>query len=318
MIEPQRAAPDIQMDAFLAGSPTGVPEPWRDALRVHGLPGGGGISCFDGNRLRPWAFHSEGAPAFSLCVLLEGRMHTTLEGGRPLDLRKGMLAFMLSGQATRGENVLGGGRFRMVDFHLAPRTLRALAGPHLAALQGCLAHDCSIPEQEMILGSLPASSTLQRAACDILSCDYPRGHIRDLYLEAKTREALAALLNERVRLHRPHPLPVPADRRRLLEARGLLERHFDEDWTVRTLAHTVGLNEKRLQAGFRALFSQTFHACLTDIRMQAAARMLERGRSVTDAALGVGYASLGHFSKAFRQHMGICPKRWAMERAIGA
>jgi AraC-like DNA-binding protein len=318
MPHPHDTTSGIQMDAFLAGSPAGIPGAWREALRVHGLPGGVSVSCFDGERLPPWEFPSEGSSAFSLCVLLEGRMRATLEGGRMLDLREGMTAFMLSGQPMRGWNVLDEGkgrRFRMVDFHLTPQAIGALAGPHLAAVRDCPEHACGMAQGETILGSLHASSTLRRAACDILACDYPRGHLHDLYLGAKTQEALAALLHDLARLCRPQPLSVLADHKRLQEARAIIERHFDEDWSARSLARAVGLNEKRLQAGFQALFGQSFLACLTHIRMQAALHMLEHGASVTETASSVGYASLSHFSKIFRQHMGIRPGRWVMEHA---
>ena len=108
------------------------------------------------------------------------------------------------------------------------------------------------------------------------------------------------------------PLPVPADRQRLLQAKSRLESSYGQNWTVPALASAVGLNEKRLQSGFQSLFGLSIHAQLTQIRMDAAADMLAKGASVTETAYAVGFSSLSHFSKAFRSIRGMAPKQWAL------
>lgn len=84
---------------------------------------------------------------------------------------------------------------------------------------------------------------------------------------------------------------------------------------MRQLAQSVGLSEKRLQAGFLSLYGQSVHACLLGARMDAAEGLLKRGCSVTDAAYSVGFASLSHFIKAFKAHRGDTPGNWLRGRA---
>nr|WP_246261829.1 AraC family transcriptional regulator [Azoarcus taiwanensis] len=91
-----------------------------------------------------------------------------------------------------------------------------------------------------------------------------------------------------------------------------MEKHYAQEWTVQSLARAVGLNEKRLQQGFRALYGCAVHACLTRIRLNAAIAMLKRGTSVTETAACCGFANLSHFSRMFRGHTGITPKQCAL------
>lgn len=99
----------------------------------------------------------------------------------------------------------------------------------------------------------------------------------------------------------------------MVRAKAFLENAYSENWNVEALAQAVGLNEKRLQAGFQALFGCSVHECLTRIRLDAALAMLTHGFSVTHTAQSVGFSTSSHSSKTFSQHIGVPPKRWAKE-----
>ncbi|WP_302553841.1 helix-turn-helix transcriptional regulator [Comamonas kerstersii] len=124
-------------------------------------------------------------------------------------------------------------------------------------------------------------------------------------------EAIACFIQENLE-QAEMPLPVPGDRQRLIEARALLEQNYGQEWSLQSLARAVGLNEKRLQQGFQALYGCSVHACLTRIRLNAAVAMLKRGTSVTETAACCGFANLSHFSRLFRTHTGISPKQCAL------
>ncbi|WP_333628202.1 AraC family transcriptional regulator, partial [Stenotrophomonas cyclobalanopsidis] len=122
---------------------------------------------------------------------------------------------------------------------------------------------------------------------------------------------------ERAGLGQP-ALVAARERQRVLQARALLDARFGEEWPLERLAREVGLGEKRLQAGFRALVGTSVHGHLREVRLQAAGRMLHGGHSVTDTALAVGFSSLSHFSKAFRTQMGCTPRAWKRGESTGA
>lgn len=166
------------------------------------------------------------------------------------------------------------------------------------------------------MSSMPVFSALQRIAGEIGRCGYPDCRARNAYLCAKVAEALAVVLDRYTCEQGSASIlrAVPADRPRLLRARTLLENRYGGAWEVAALTRAVDLNEKRLQAGFQALYGCTVHECLTRIRLYVALAMLASGFSVTYTAQAVGFANISHFSKVFRQNIGMPPKQWAHGR----
>lgn len=296
-----------------------VHEDWRHAVHMYQPCKGLCIGCINGRIGNKWAFQAEGPPAFSVNILLEGCMQAGFDDGAALDAHAGSAILMATGQYATGWDVLDGqseGAFRMASIHLPQTAMALLTGIQMDDLRsriGTVAGDQ--PNIDAFLGIMPASSGLQRIAHELLDfgCTYPGPCIsRDLYLRAKAFEAIACFLRESLgQRSKPSPF-TPAHRQRLIEARKLLEKSYDQEWTVQTLAHAVGLNEKRLQAGFHALYGCSVYACLTRIRLDAAIILLQRGTSVTETAISCGFASLSHFSRLFRSHTGISPKQCAL------
>ncbi|MDR1063136.1 MAG: AraC family transcriptional regulator [Azoarcus sp.] len=295
----------------------GVHEGWRHAMHLYQPCEGLCVSCINGHPGSKWAFRAEGPSAFSVNILLEGRMQAAFDDGAVLDAQSGSAILMATGQYATGWDVLDGQSeniFRMVSIHMPQTAMTSLTGLQIDNLRKRV---CAIagdqPHIDAFLGVAPASSGLQRMAYDLLGFGYtyPSACIsRNLYLRAKALEAIACFLRENL-APQETTLPVPADRPRLIEARVLLERTYGEDWSVQSLARVVGLNEKRLQSGFQALFGCSVHACLTRIRIDTAITLLQRGSSVTETASTVGFANLSHFSRIFRSHTGISPRQCA-------
>ncbi len=296
----------------------GVPEDWRHAVHMYQPSEGLYISCISGRPGGKWSFQAAGPAAFSVNILLEGHMQTAFDDGAVVDVSAGFTILMASGEAASGWDVLDGqtdGAFRLVSIHMPADAMANLTGLNMDELRRrarTLSGDQS--HIDAFLGVVPSSSTLQRVACGLLGfgCSYAGPCLsRDLYLRAKAMEAIACFVQENLE-QADMPLPVPSDRQRLIEARALMEKHYAQEWTVQSLARAVGLNEKRLQQGFRALYGCAVHACLTRIRLNAAIAMLKRGTSVTETAACCGFANLSHFSRMFRGHTGITPKQCAL------
>ncbi|AWB34179.1 helix-turn-helix transcriptional regulator [Orrella marina] len=295
-----------------------VPEDWRHAVHMYQPSEGLYISCISGRPGGKWSFQASGPAAFSVNILLEGHMQTAFDDGAVVDVSAGSTILMASGEPTSGWDVLDGqtdGAFRLVSIYMPADAMASLTGLSMDELRRrtrTLSGDRS--HIDALLGVVPSSSTLQRVACDLLG--FGCSHVgpclsRDLYLRAKAMEAIACFVQDNLE-QADMPLPIPGDRRRLIEARALLEQNYGQEWTVQSLARAVGLNEKRLQQGFQALYGCPVHACLTRIRLNAAVAMLKRGTSVTETAACCGFANLSHFSRMFRGHTGITPKQCAL------
>lgn len=99
-----------------------------------------------------------------------------------------------------------------------------------------------------------------------------------------------------------------SDLERLERARRLLLDRIDSPPSLRDLARHVGLNEVKLKVGFRTAFGNSVFGYLRVERMELARRLLvQRGLSVTEVALRVGYANPSKFAGAFRKHFGFMP-----------
>lgn len=295
-----------------------APEDWRRAVRMHQPSEGLYISCISGRPGGKWFFHASGPTAFSVNILLEGRIQTAFDDGAVVDVSAGSTILMATGEPTSGWIALDGqtdGAFRLVSIHMPADAMAGLTGLNMDELRRrarMLSGERS--HRDAFLGVAPSSSALQRVACDLLGfgCNHDGPCLsRALYLRAKAMEAIACFVQENLE-QADMPLPIPGDRQRLIEARALLEQNYGKEWTVQSLARAVGLNEKRLQQGFQALYGCPAHACLTRIRLNAAVAMLKRGASVTETAACCGFANLSHFSRMFRGHTGITPKQCAL------
>ncbi len=313
--------PVLRMESLLRQPGLHLPEEWACGMRLHAPGAGLRLACLDVRASRPWECEAEGPPATSLCVLLEGRMETALRGGPMLRASGGMCVFMHgSGARNAGFHCMHAQqRLRLVEIRLTPQAARALRPALAAHLPG---HP-SAQEGEgggagSSLAAAHAPAALLRAARDILACPLPDGAARALWLRAKALEALAVFASQppspaaQAHCHAPvHAADLP----RLRRAHALLQRHCGQPWTAAALAHEVGLNEKRLQAGFQHLYGQSVHARLTHWRMQTARALLAAGRPVAEVACAVGFASASHFGKTFLQHAGAAPKAWALASA---
>jgi len=99
-----------------------------------------------------------------------------------------------------------------------------------------------------------------------------------------------------------------ADREKILNAREILIQHIGEPITIRELSRKVAMNECYLKKGFKEMFGSTIFDFYQSQRMEHAKYLLyEKGLSVTEVSLMLGYSSISHFSTAFKKHTGLKP-----------
>lgn len=140
-----------------------------------------------------------------------------------------------------------------------------------------------------------------------------RGVAKRLYLQAKVLELLALHLDliagqSNQTQYSPGLKPETVDR--LHHARDLLTMQFENPPSLLELAKQVGVSDRTLQRGFKALFKTTVVGYLKQQRLEQAERLLRQGDyTVAEVANLVGYGHLGHFAAAFKQQFGITPSQ---------
>ena len=82
------------------------------------------------------------------------------------------------------------------------------------------------------------------------------------------------------------------------------------EWTVERLASVGAMSRSAFAARFRTALGRSPADYVTEVRIDAAKRMLDEGRSVSETSRELGYASDEGFSRAFRRRTGMTPSSW--------
>ena len=99
-----------------------------------------------------------------------------------------------------------------------------------------------------------------------------------------------------------------ADREKIVKAREILIQHIGEPITIKELSRKVAINECYLKKGFKEMYGTTVFDFYQSQRMEHAKYLLyEKGCTVTEVSMLLGYSSISHFSTAFKRHTGGKP-----------
>ena len=98
------------------------------------------------------------------------------------------------------------------------------------------------------------------------------------------------------------------DREKIVKAREVLIQHIGEPITIKELSRKVAINECYLKKGFKELYGTTIFDFYQSQRMEHARYLLyEKGLTVTEVSMMLGYSSISHFSTAFKKQTDLKP-----------
>jgi AraC-like DNA-binding protein len=144
----------------------------------------------------------------------------------------------------------------------------------------------------------------------ILNCPY-NGHIKRMYLESKAMELIThqlALLVSKETDPKPRPILCPDDIERIHYARDILIENLQNPPTVYRLCRMVGINELKLQQGFRQIYGKTVFAYFRDCQFEGARCLLKEGNmNVAEVAYKLGYFKVDNFAGSFKKIFGVSP-----------
>ncbi len=144
----------------------------------------------------------------------------------------------------------------------------------------------------------------------LLSCSL-RGPMKTMYLESKALELITMGLSLFAPPKQENKISRPirtSDMDAVIRTRELICRRFKNPPALQELAKSVGLQHTRLNQCFREVYGTTIFNYVKELRLTHAKGLLDQGRiNVTEAAFESGYASLSHFSRAFKSEFGTGP-----------
>lgn len=157
------------------------------------------------------------------------------------------------------------------------------------------------------LASCPAGRDLRALVSQITNCPI-QGPERELYLCGKALQVVALAISS------CSPKVGDADNRlaardveRIRKARDLLVASMREPPSLDALAQQVGVNVRKLSAGFRRVYGASVFGFLQEYRLEQAYKLISTGEMcVSEAAFHVGYGA-AHFATIFRKRFGVSP-----------
>jgi len=256
----------------------------------------------------------EGGRFFKVRLLLAGRL-LDRQGRLMIEGPQAQL-HVCTGERGGGYSIAGGLPTTLVVLHCAPELMTVRMGLTLAEIPQPLRalSECAVGAGTT--GSVSLTPELYRAARWIHASRYSvLAGVRASYLEALTMQIVCQIVTDlasATSTPERHSLPA-RDRRRLLEARDHLSRHYTAPPTIPQLARLIGMNQTKLKSGFRQLFDLTIYEYVLERRMEIAAQLLsERELSVAEIAYRVGYEYPANFSAAFKRYYGRLPREWKL------
>lgn len=149
----------------------------------------------------------------------------------------------------------------------------------------------------------------------IMQCPF-LGKTKCLFLESKVLELLSHV-RFRLELGPEKTLSGVSihlnteDKEKMWRAKAFLDENLEVPPSIMQLAQYVGVNEYKLKNGFRQVHGITPYKYIVEQRLEWARRLLwNRDMNVTEAAFAVGYSSLSHFAKIFRDKFGVSPHEY--------
>lgn len=139
---------------------------------------------------------------------------------------------------------------------------------------------------------------------------------RLFFLRVKAEELVCRLLIElEGRSEKQlHPLNQ-ADIQVIFNIREKMLEHLETPPTLAELAGSANMSISKLKTLFKQVFGKSIYSYYQQFRMQEAARLLaERQLSVSEVGYHLGFSNLSHFSRVFNQHIGMKPKKFAMQQ----
>lgn len=142
-------------------------------------------------------------------------------------------------------------------------------------------------------------------SCLIGSCDA-------LYADAKVLEILSMIFQT------PNDketslcyCKTSRDSDKIQEAAFILLSDIYNPPTLKKLALSVGVNEKKLKYGFKEIYGTTAYGYLFDYKMVLAQQLLlDTDKNITEVALACGYDYPSHFCTAFKRKFGVTPSQF--------
>lgn len=188
-----------------------------------------------------------------------------------------------------------------VEIPLLPTISSLLPGVNLAMLDTSAGFVAQLPPQQ----AAHAANLMQQVMAELK--EKQQGWQQSIYL------ATAGLLLLAVRSYSnaAQPLLLGEKHRRIYEVTRYLAGHYSEPLVLTALAEHFYISKYHLCRAFKEVTGLTVTQYLAAVRTQQAQLLLAVPTTrITEVAQAVGYDSITHFERVFRQNTGLTPSQY--------
>lgn len=194
-----------------------------------------------------------------------------------------------------------------VNIHLDPQLLRQLFATPTGELPPELQPLIQGDDWQRVF-SPRVTGVMRKVVQQMMDCPFV-GMTKRLYLQSKVFELMVLQLDGMAPAKTAAAgMPKAETLARIHYAAEILRSHLENPPSLTALAQQVGVSDRTLQKGFKAVFGVTPFAYLRQQRMYQARHLLRQADySVAEVANMLGYANPAQFAVAFKRQFGTTP-----------
>lgn len=144
---------------------------------------------------------------------------------------------------------------------------------------------------------------------DLKNTSFKDTKLQELYIESKLLDLAYISINSIKDEESANNIHLSKqDIESLIKAKKILLENMVNPPSLKDLAYKSAINEFKLKKGFKQIFGNTVFGYLQEYRLNEAKKLLKTNElNIGEVASMVGYKSISHFSKIFKEHFKIAP-----------
>lgn len=137
--------------------------------------------------------------------------------------------------------------------------------------------------------------------------------LSDFYIRIKVLELLYLLFRRlSIRENKSYRAINNTDAEKLMMIRNEILNDLSSAPVLNELAQMAAMSETKLNQLFKQTFGDSIYNYFQKVRMEEAVFLLKQAnRSVSEAGYELGFSNLSHFSRLFKKHYGMTPKKYS-------
>ncbi|MDJ1480902.1 AraC family transcriptional regulator [Cytophagaceae bacterium YF14B1] len=160
------------------------------------------------------------------------------------------------------------------------------------------------------------SARIQNVATEIIEEQAPK-ELQLLYVKAKAEELIYLLFVELLKRQSTSVRSMSvAELKIIYQVRDKILSFLHIPPRLNELAKFSGMSESKLKRSFKQVFGTSIYSYYQNVRIQEAAYLLKEHKlTVSEVGHQLGFSNLSHFTRLFKEHLGVKPKKYSQESA---